>query len=158
MQKESVWNSLIHSWLFCVSVISVAHAIRAVDSLRLNVPNNSLALTEQDPAPSSPSSSLPLPPALPQVLPFPSNTHLMLGSSSAEPVQLTNLAKSYLLSLLGYFSANAVHRIGLALCPVNARSGTRGRGVCSQHWGELQPGQRLDSLFWVRKPLEWVKL
>lgn len=156
--KESVWNSLIHSWLFRVSVISVAHAITAVGTLRLNLPNNSLALTGQDPAPFSPSSPLPLPSALPPALPFPSNAHLMLRRSCAEPIQLTNPAKSYPLSLLGYFSANVVHRISSTLGPMNARSGTRRRGLCSQHWGELQQGQRLDSLFWVRKPLDWVKL
>lgn len=62
--KESVWNSLIHSWLFCVSAISVAHAITAVDTLRLNLPNNSLALPEPHPivsqltSPSSPCATM----------------------------------------------------------------------------------------------------
>lgn len=135
--KESVWNSLIHSWLLCVSVISVAHAITAVSTLWMNLPNNSLALIGQDPAPSTPSSCLPLPPALPPALPFPSSAHLMLGRSCAKPVQLTNPTKSYSLSLLGYFSANVVYQIGLALGPVDARSGTRGRELCSWHWGEL---------------------
>lgn len=62
--KESVWNSLIHSWLFCVSAISVVHTITAVDTLRLNLPNNSHTLPEPHPIfpqltfPSSPCSTM----------------------------------------------------------------------------------------------------
>lgn len=43
--QESAWNGPIHSWVFCVSVISIAHAVMAVDPFMLNIPNNLLALT-----------------------------------------------------------------------------------------------------------------
>lgn len=76
--KESVWNHPAHSWLFCVSVISTTHTVTAVDTLRLSLPNNLLALMGQDPAPSSPAHLSPCPKP-PWALLFPSYTSFLLA-------------------------------------------------------------------------------